>query len=127
MKKPPYLCSRNQTTNTPKGKKKSLIIKLQSNMNNERTISVSEKKVTFFVSWENRSEQNTRKYSREFPSIEAVAKFICKHPERAYIRIYESKNWYEQIENFMGFAGIHLVSCGNVVREFSKEDFLQSR
>ena len=22
MKKPPYLCSRNQTTNTPKGKKK---------------------------------------------------------------------------------------------------------
>ena len=33
MKKPPYLCSRNQTTNTPKGKKKtSLTIKLQSNM-----------------------------------------------------------------------------------------------
>ena len=96
-------------------------------MNNERTISVSEKKVTFFVSWETRSEQNTRKYSREFPSIEAVAKFICKHPERAYIRIYESKNWYEQIEDFMGFAGVHLVSCGNVVREFRKEDFLQSR
>ena len=34
IKKPPYLCSRNQTTNTPKGKKKiSLIIKLQSNEN----------------------------------------------------------------------------------------------
>ena len=96
-------------------------------MNNERTISVSEKKVTFFVSWETRSDQNSRKYSREFPSIEAVAKFICKHPERAYIRIYESKNWYEQIENFMGFAGVHLVYCENVVREFRKEDFLQSR
>ena len=96
-------------------------------MNNERTISVSEKKVTFFVSWETWSGANTRKYSREFPSIEDAAKFICKHPERAYIRIYESENWDEQIENFLGFVGVHLVSCGNVVREFKMEDFLQSR
>ena len=96
-------------------------------MNNERTISASEKEVTFFVSWETRSEQNTRKYSREFQSIEEVAKFICKHPERAYRRIYESENWHEQIENFMGFAGVHIVSCRNVVREFRREDFIQSR
>lgn len=95
----------------------------QSNMNNERTISVSEKKVTFFVSWE--SKPNNRKYSRAFTSIEDVAKFICKHPEREYQRIYESENWYEEIENFMGFSGIHLVSCGNVVREFKREDFIQ--
>ena len=32
MKKPPYLCSRNQKTNTPKGKRKSNNIKIQSNM-----------------------------------------------------------------------------------------------
>lgn len=94
-------------------------------MNNERTISVSEKKVTFFVSWETGSEQNTRKYSRAFSSIEDVAKFICKHPKRAYGRIYESENWFEEVENFMGFAGVHLVSCGNVVREFRREDFIQ--
>ena len=96
-------------------------------MDNERTISVSEKKVTFFVSWETGSESNDRNYSREFGSIEEVAKFICKHPKRAYRRIYESENWYAQIENFMGFAGVHLVSCGNVLREFKREDFIQSR
>ena len=32
----PYLCSRNQTTNTPKGKKKIQTIKLQSNENNQQ-------------------------------------------------------------------------------------------
>ena len=37
MKKSPYLCGRNQTTNTPKGKKGiSLTIKLQSNENNKQ-------------------------------------------------------------------------------------------
>ena len=30
MKKPPYLCSRNQTTNTPKGKKE-IQVKLNNN------------------------------------------------------------------------------------------------
>lgn len=94
-------------------------------MNNERTISVSEKKSTFFVYWETGSKLNNRKYSRAFTSIEDVAKFICKHPKREYQRIYESESWYEEIENFMGFSGIHLVSCGNVVREFQREDFIQ--
>ena len=43
MKKLPYLCSRNQTTNTPKGKKKvSLTIKLQSNENNKHSYRQSE-------------------------------------------------------------------------------------
>lgn len=37
MKNPPYLCSRNQKTNTPKGKKEiSKTIKLQSNENNKK-------------------------------------------------------------------------------------------
>ena len=97
----------------------------QSNMVNEIIRSEGAHTTSFHVIWTTGEYPHCRTYGREFQSLKDMAKFICKHPKREYQRIYESENWYEEIENFMGFSGVHLVSCGNVVREFQGEDFLQ--
>ena len=94
----------------------------QSNMANEIFRAEGAHATSFHVIWTAGKYPHWRTYSREFHSLKDMAKFICKHPERDYTSIRQDENWIEEIENFMGFAGLHTVHYSKVVKDFLQMD-----